>query len=446
MQKKIIKIAGLHCPACEILTADKLREIPELRDVRVNWREGTAEIFSDSPLSESLIASKIKSAGYKVVDDNKLEKISRDSQIYKDVALSILIIGVLYFILKALGLFDISVDYTNLSWPLVIVVGLVAGCSSCLALVGGLALSLSARYSLANPEATTLQKIKPQFLFNAGRLLTYALGGGLLGLFGSAIKLSFLTAAILTTIVGLIMLIMGLDLTGLFPGLDKFKFALPSRFGKNLNLAKNNKKFNISAFLSGAITFFLPCGFTQAMQVYALSSGSFITGALIMFLFALGTLPGILGLASLATIIKGLWTKRFFRFAGVLIIIFSLFSLSNAYRLGSLSLSALKTEVSATIDSSDTGNQEVQTVNMDENSSGYSPNVLEIKKGQHIKWVINAQAPYSCASTIIVPDLNISKTLQAGENIIEFTAPNTVGRLRFSCSMGMYSGYFNVTD
>ena len=129
-----------------------------------------------------------------------------------------------------------------------------------------------------------------------------------------------------------------------------------------------------------------------------------------------------------------------------MIIIFSLFSLSNAYRLGSLSLSALKTEVSATIDSSDTGNQEVQTVNMDENSSGYSPNVLQIKKGQHIKWVINAQAPYSCASTIIVPDLNISKTLQAGANIIEFTAPNETGRLRFSCSMGMYSGYFDVTN
>ena len=44
-------------------------------------------------------------------------------------------------------------------------------------------------------------------------------------------------------------------------------------------------------FLLGALTFFLPCGITQSMQVAALASGSPVTGALIMGMFALGTLP-----------------------------------------------------------------------------------------------------------------------------------------------------------
>ncbi|NCP77121.1 sulfite exporter TauE/SafE family protein [bacterium] len=47
----------------------------------------------------------------------------------------------------------------------------------------------------------------------------------------------------------------------------------------------------MTALGSGALTFFLPCGFTLAMQAYAITTGSFITGALTMMAFALGTAP-----------------------------------------------------------------------------------------------------------------------------------------------------------
>ena len=87
----------------------------------------------------------------------------------------------------------------------------------------------------------------------------------------------------------------------------------------------------------------------------------------------------------------------------------------------------------------------VQVINMVENASGYSPNQFTIKKGMPVRWVIDAQAPYSCASSLVIPKLNLRKNLQAGENIIEFT-PKDIGRLPFSCSMGMYTGAFYVTD
>jgi len=82
---------------------------------------------------------------------------------------------------------------------------------------------------------------------------------------------------------------------------------------------------------------------------------------------------------------------------------------------------------------------------MTENNRGYSPNKFSLKKGVPVKWIIDAQAPYSCASSLIVPKLGIQENLKAGENIIEFT-PTEIGQLPFSCSMGMYTGVFNIYD
>ena len=53
------------------------------------------------------------------------------------------------------------------------------------------------------------------------------------------------------------------------------------------------------AAVLGVATFFLPCGFTQAVQVYALSTGSPLTAGAIMAVFAIGTAPGLLALAGL---------------------------------------------------------------------------------------------------------------------------------------------------
>ncbi len=80
---------------------------------------------------------------------------------------------------------------------------------------------------------------------------------------------------------------------------------------------------------------------------------------------------------------------------------------------------------------------------MVEHNRGYSPNKFTIREGVPVKWIIDAQAPNSCAAALVVPQLGVREFLVAGENIIEFT-PKEVGQIRFSCSMGMYSGVFNV--
>jgi sulfite exporter TauE/SafE len=81
----------------------------------------------------------------------------------------------------------------------------------------------------------------------------------------------------------------------------------------------------------GAATFFLPCGFTQSMQVVALASGSAVVGALTMVTFALGTLP-VLALLSFGSLDLAKSRARgvFFKTAGLLVILFALFNLQGA--------------------------------------------------------------------------------------------------------------------
>ena len=75
--------------------------------------------------------------------------------------------------------------------------------------------------------------------------------------------------------------------------------------------------------LLGALTFFLPCGFTQIVQVFALSTGRPATAAAVMALFALGTAPGLLGLGALTALARGRAAQTLFVVAGVAVLAFA---------------------------------------------------------------------------------------------------------------------------
>ncbi|MFZ5391042.1 MAG: sulfite exporter TauE/SafE family protein, partial [Patescibacteria group bacterium] len=85
------------------------------------------------------------------------------------------------------------------------------------------------------------------------------------------------------------------------------------------------------AALLGAATFFLPCGFTQAMQFYTLSVKDFWQGGLTMLFFALGTLP-VLWLLSFSSfnLQSKSWRGYFFKTAGLVVIVLAVFNLLNA--------------------------------------------------------------------------------------------------------------------
>ena len=453
IKKIVIPISGMHCRSCEILVEKKLAEIPEVERSNVNYKKGTAEIHHGSKRPNvQEIEEAIREAGYTVGISGEKPFFSRNVLDYKDLGMALLFLSGIYIVLKNFGITSINIGGGSnpSSLPVVFLVGITAGLSTCMALVGGLILGISARHAEKHPEATPLQKFRPHLFFNAGRIISYALLGGLLGSLGSFLQLSGTTMGVVMILVGIAMLMLGLKLVGIFPRLESSGFTLPKGISRFLGIKNHEKEYSHKgSVITGALTFFLPCGFTQAMQLYAVSTGSFLEGGLIMGIFALGTAPGLLGVGGITSAVKGIFAKRFFKFAGVVVVLLALFNISNGYtltgwQLGS-ALSAEKESVAQAADPNVTMENGVQIVKMKELSGGYSPNKFTIKKDIPVRWVIDATAPYSCASSLMIPKLNIRKNLKAGENIIEFT-PNEAGRLVFSCSMGMYTGVFNVMD
>lgn len=457
MNKTTLNIAGMHCRSCEILIEDKLSEVSGVERTVVNYKKGTAEIHYGTKKPDTHdVERAIKEAGYAIeYGDRRITKrplFSRNPEDYKDLFFAFLFLIGIALVLRNFGITSINVGSAAnpSSLPVVFLVGLTAGLSTCMALVGGLILGISARHAEVHPEATPMQKFRPHLFFNLGRIGGYALLGGVLGGLGSVLQLSGGTLGIMTIIVGIVMLFLGMKLVGIFPRMENKSISLPSGISKMLGIKKHEKEYSHrGSVITGALTFFLPCGFTQAMQLYAISTGSFVQGALIMGVFALGTAPGLLGVGGLTSVIKGIFAQRFFKFAGLVVVILAFFNIANGYNLTGWQFGSwFVANRAQTVQGNDPNvrlENGVQVVTMAEVAGGYSPNRFTIRKGVPVRWVIDAQAPYSCASSLVVSSLNIRKTLKAGENIIEFT-PQKMGTIPFSCAMGMYTGSFTVVD
>ncbi len=443
MQKNI-PIRGMHCRSCELLLEDAIGGVQGVTKVNVNFRKGcaTVEHGTDIP-SQNEIESAVKTAGYTVGEPGKLPWITSDATDWRYIVFGIAVIVVLYYALRGTGLLTFSLDENNVNVGFALLLGLVAGVSTCMALVGGLILGVAARHAELHPEATSWQKFRPHLFFNAGRVLGYAVLGGALGFLGSALQISGGALAVLTLAVGAVMIILGLKLTNLSPRISATSFTLPTSVARFLGMSKHQKEYSHRAsMLTGALTFFLPCGFTQAMQLYAISTGDPKTGAIVMGAFALGTAPALLGIGGLSSVMKGTAARVFYATVGVLVIAFGLYNIQSGIAVLPLSSSDNNAEEDVPADN-DAVPEGTQVLRMTQGASGYTPSNLKVKVGVPVRWVITSESSFTCAANIIVPSLGINKTLKKGENIITFT-PSKKGSIPFSCSMGMYRGTITV--
>lgn len=443
MQKLIVPIKGMHCKSCEILIEENLKQIKEIKKCEVSHVSQRAKIwYENAKPSPNQISKAVEKAGYTVGQEDNKHWFSRNPRDYFFLINAGAILLLLYIAAQVFGFSEISANFSQKSVATAGLVGLVAGVSSCMALIGGLVLGLSARHSELHPEATRMEKFRPHLFFNLGRILGFGVFGALIGLIGGALQPSVRVMSILTLIVGGVMILLGLKLIEIFPILQRVNITMPKFVSRLLGIKHEAKEYSHkSAALGGALTFFLPCGFTQAMQLYAISTGSFVQGALIMSLFALGTAPGLLSVGGLSSAFKGSKAKLFFATAGLAVITLGIFNVNNASQI----LFPQNSQAQAVGASAGTTTGNIQEVRMTQSGTGYNPNQFTVKKGNTVKWIINSTNQYTCASFIVMPTFGIHQPLKSGENIIEFT-PTQTGEIAFSCSMGMYRGKFTVID
>ncbi len=319
MKKYTFHVSGAHCASCKILIEDVLKEENFIQGVQVNLKRETVLIETNSEqIPEELaqmLTNKIKQNGYTLSVEKSIEEKKYDDTIWKAIPIGLGFL-ILFFLLQKSGILNIGLG-GNTTPVTSFVVGLIASVSSCLAVVGGLVLSLSAKISEDNINDT-----KTFFFFHTGRLLSFAILGGILGLVGNAMGINFTFTAILGILASIVMLLLGLNLIGIFA---KSKITLPTGI---FNFFRKIEHKTFTPFIIGFRTFFLPCGFTQSMQVAALSSGSFSSGLFIMFAFALGTLP-MLALFSFgsASFAHSKYAPLFFKSAGVIVVGLGIFAL-----------------------------------------------------------------------------------------------------------------------
>jgi sulfite exporter TauE/SafE len=126
------------------------------------------------------------------------------------------------------------------------------------------------------------------------------------------------------------MILLGINLLGITSLTEKIHLRIPRKIFDKIKSFSLDKSW-LSPILLGASTFFLPCGFTQSMQIYTLSTKNFLDGGLTMLFFAIGTLP-VLAIISFTSIkISGSkYSSIFFKTAGIIVLVFALLNIINS--------------------------------------------------------------------------------------------------------------------
>lgn len=175
-----------------------------------------------------------------------------------------------------------------------LIMGLL-GSGHCLAMCGGVASSLT----LAVKDKALVKRYT--LLYNLGRIFSYCLAGALAaGISQQFASRSTTFSFVLSLLSGVFMILVGLYIMRL-----TFSLNWIEKVGKYAiwqHLVKFNKRLlpvntNGKALAYGMLWGWLPCGLVYSALLFSISTQSAIQGATFMLLFALGTLPAMIGLA-----------------------------------------------------------------------------------------------------------------------------------------------------
>lgn len=319
-------VSGMHCRACVLMTESELQELPFVTHATTSLEKNAVEVTGDfGEKTPEVVAEELTRVlakhGYALsVEKRRTDKKWHEFAYAIPIALAF---AVGFAALQKAGLVNL-ITASDVSYGTAFAVGIIASLSTCMAVVGGLVLSMSVTFAKGG------DRVKPQLMFHSGRIVSFFVLGGVIGTLGSAFQLGGTGTLVLGIVIGLVMLVLGINLLDVFDGMKKLQPSMPKFLSKHaFDVSKLNHA--LTPLLVGIATFFLPCGFTQSMQLYALTTGSFAKGGLTMLAFAFGTLP-VLALISFSSFSVEKSAKKgvFFKTAGLIVIGFALFNIMNA--------------------------------------------------------------------------------------------------------------------
>jgi sulfite exporter TauE/SafE/copper chaperone CopZ len=490
MQTRTIRVGGMTCVNCQNRITKKLKSLAGVEGAVVDYAAGTAKVtYDEAAIDLASNTGVIESLGYTTPKENRGEKTA----LFNGTALEIIgvlaIILTLAFLLRAFSTSSVAASFplaeAGMGYGMLFVIGLLTSVH-CIAMCGGINLSQSlagtkeeglgtgAANELARGLGSDVRKhsglltrkdskqqprfpgpdiysLLPGVLYNAGRLVSYTAVGITVGALGSVIVVSDLFRNIVLLLAGLLMLIMGINMLGLFPGLRRFTPRLPQFLTKKIDGQKAGRGPFIIGFLNG----FMPCGPLQAVQLYALSTGNPIRGGLSMFLFCAGTIPLMFALGAAGGILSGVkgraFSQRAIQVGAILVAAMGVVMFTNGLSgtgfAGPLGRTAFDSSVSTGTENKASQppiDSNVQIIHSTLNARSYP--AITVRQGIPVRWVIYAPqgSITGCNYRFIVREYGIVHTFTPGDNVIEFM-PEKTGRFSYSCWMGMIFGTINVS-
>ncbi|MBI4272680.1 sulfite exporter TauE/SafE family protein [Candidatus Uhrbacteria bacterium] len=453
----VVAIDGMTCKSCEVLIEKKLQAIGGITHISVNTDKGTARIcylekmptikdlqsvFGDTQYSAVRFLDRREQKTYRKVEHTRAP--IRISRIFGAFAFAFFVSALFT---KAGLLKGAAVVPESLQFGAAFILGLVAATSSCVATVGGLLVSSLSAYQRNHPVSSLKERILPVASFMFGRLLSYGLLGGIIGLLGSALTPSPILTGGIVIVAALYMIAMGMSMLGIsVPFANRFMPKMPKRIARRVTATN-------SPFFMGIATFFVPCGFTQSLQLYALTTGSFLASASLLFAFALGTTPVLTLIGFSFNVIRGKVREIIFQFSGALIILMGVGNIQNGFTIAGHPLDFSWVKGAISVNAGQGGGSagsfveydgKEQTALMSVRNYGYVPDRFTLRAGVPTRWLIEAQSAGGCLGVLQAPTLGIGPTvLRKGENEISFI-PQQLGTHTFSCSMGMFRGTITV--
>lgn len=439
-------VDGMHCRSCELTIERKLKKLKGVAAVEANSPKGEVrfECEGDAPSLDVLNAA-LKGDAYVLRHCGTPPASKRPS--FSQIAGAFAAVFLFGWLASKFGLLktNFAVDGARGFWP-VFTIGLLAAASSCIAVSGGLLLSSAANYNRRYGSMDGVTRMTPVFMFVAGRVLSYAFFGGLIAALGKILSPSPAFTGALVVLAAAYMLIMGLDMLKIAPPwLKAIQPRMPKWVARRVVDAEG-REHPAMPFMLGALTFFIPCGFTQALQIYALTVGSFARGGLILAAFALGTAPSLLALGWASTSLRGATGEKFFRFAGALVVVLGLWNLQNGmtamgYPLRLPEFAPARASAGQEVQDPNVRIVDgVQVIRMRLSvNPAYKPSdTYTVKAGMPVRMEI-AGIGTGCRGVLQVPKARVSVALNKQLNVLEFT-PKSAGAYAFSCSMGMFPG------
>jgi sulfite exporter TauE/SafE len=333
--------------------------------------------------------------------------------------------------------------------------GLITGGLTCMAVQGGLlAATIAQREEERLKEKVKSGSALPILAFLIAKLTAYTILGFLLGWLGSAFQLSLMTKIVMQFVVAIFMVGTALNILDVHP-IFRYFIIQPPKFLTRMIRKESKSKSMFAPAILGAFTVFIPCGTTQAMMALAIASGNPLSGGAILFAFVLGTSPVFFLLGYFATKLGDAMHQKFMKVAAYAIILLAVFNANNALALtgSNFTLDRIGTGLVCTVSYCDTNTNETaqvteqatNDVNVNIESTGYSPNNVTVKAGSQVTLHLKNTNGAGCVQAFTIPSLGVQKIVPLGNSdAVTFTAPNKTGQIAFMCSMGMYRGTINV--